>query len=43
MTTYITNIKQLNGILSKEKLFLQGKELNSIKTIKNAFLKLTMK
>lgn len=40
MTTYITNIKQLNGILSKEKLFLQGKELNSIKTIKNAFLKI---
>lgn len=40
MTTYITNIKQLNGILSKEKIFLQGKELNFIKTIKNAFLKI---
>ena len=38
MLTYIVNIKQLNGILPASVSFLKGKEMNEIKSIKNAFL-----
>lgn len=38
--TIFINIKELAGILPKEKLFLRGSELNYIHSIKNAWLKI---
>ncbi len=38
MLFYITNIKQLNGILPQDTSFLKGEEMNTITHIKDAFL-----
>ncbi len=34
----ITNIKELVGILPKNKLILSGKEMNKLSVLKNAFI-----
>lgn len=39
-STYITNIKELNGILNKNQHFLKGIELKNIGSITDAFLKI---
>ncbi len=39
-TTYIINIKQLNGILPEEKSFLKGSELKKLASISNSYLEI---